>query len=112
MMRWNLDELMFHVVMQLALMLSRESALLLDCTEHSWNRVLGRLDAASECTASCSLTVRSLSLLHWPCMKATEMMLVDGHDAVMGQDFVAIFGPHCCAALVMDDGPTTVEPFL
>ena len=40
------------------------------------------------------------------------MMLVDGHDAVTGQDFVAIFGPHCCAALVLDDGPTTVEPFL
>ncbi len=40
------------------------------------------------------------------------MMLVAEHDAVTGQGFVAIFGPHCCAALVMDDGPTTVEPFL
>ncbi len=40
------------------------------------------------------------------------MLLVAEHDAVKDQGFVAIFGLHCRAALVMDAGSTIVEPFL
>ncbi len=57
--------------------------------------------------------MKSSSLLHCSCTKANEMLLVVAeHDAVTGQGFVAIFGLHCRAALVMDDGSTIVEPFL
>jgi hypothetical protein len=45
-------------------------------------------------------------------MKSSEMRFVAEHDAVKDQGFVAIFGLHCRAALVMDTGSTAVEPFL
>ncbi len=56
--------------------------------------------------------VNSLSQLHCSCMKASEMRFVAENDAVKDQGFVAIFGLHCRAALVMDTGSTVVEPFL
>ncbi len=40
------------------------------------------------------------------------MLLVAEHDAVKDRGFVAIFGLHCRAALMMDNGSTIVEPFL
>ncbi len=54
----------------------------------------------------------SLSQLHCSCMKSGEMRFVAEHDAVKDQGFVAIFGLHCRAALVMDTGSTVVEPSL
>jgi hypothetical protein len=54
----------------------------------------------------------SLTHLHCSCMRSSEVRFVAEHDAVNDQGFVAIFGLHCCAALMMDTGSTIVEPFL